>query len=143
MKNWFSKNRSHFLVVLFFFVICFIYFNPAFQGKVLFQNDVMQAGAMQKEINDFKKPDGTGPLWTNSMFGGMPAYQIWARYPANFSTYVITVIRMSLPNPADTVLFCLLGAYFLFCVLGLGPWLSAAGAIAVAFSSYNFIILDV
>jgi hypothetical protein len=76
------------------------------------------------------------------MFGGMPTYQIWVKYPKNITTHVITLLKTTFPNPVDTVLIYLIGTYFLMLVLGLSPWLAAAGAIAFAFSSYNFIFLE-
>ncbi|MEX8547373.1 MAG: YfhO family protein [Mucilaginibacter sp.] len=141
MNNWFKQNGVHFAVAGLFFAICFFYFTPAFQGKVLVQSDVTQAQGMQKEIMDVRAKTGKAPLWTNQVFGGMPAYQIWAFYPANVTTYVISALKTIFPNPIDTVLLSLLGAYLLFCVLRLNPWLAAAGAIAFTFSSYNFILL--
>ena len=142
MNNWFKRNGIHLAIIGIFIALCFVYFSPALQGKGLYQSDVLQAQGMQKEIMDFKAKDGKGPLWTNSMFGGMPAYQIWVQYPNNVTTYVISFFKTVFPNPIDTVLLYLLGAYFLFCVLRMNPWLAAAGAIAFAFSSYNFQIID-
>ncbi|MHB1176802.1 MAG: YfhO family protein [Daejeonella sp.] len=142
MNNWFKRNGIHLAIIGIFVALCFVYFSPALQGKSLFQSDVLQAQGMQKEIMDYKAKDGKGPLWTNSMFGGMPSYQIWVQYPNNVSTYVISFFKAVFPNPIDTVLLYLLGAYFLFCVLRMNPWLAAAGAIAFAFSSYNFQIID-
>jgi len=141
MNNWFKQNGVHFAVAGLFIAICFFYFTPAFQGKVLVQSDVTQAQGMQKEIMEVRAKTGTAPLWTNQVFGGMPAYQIWAFYPDNITTYVISALKTVFPNPIDTVLLSLFGAYLLFCVLKLNPWLAAAGAIAFTFSSYNFILL--
>ncbi|RYE32174.1 MAG: hypothetical protein EOP42_09740 [Sphingobacteriaceae bacterium] len=141
MNNWFKQNGVHFAVAGLFFVICFLYFTPAFQGKVLIQSDVTQAQGMQKEIMDVRAKTGKAPLWTNQVFGGMPAYQIWAFYPDNITTYVISALKTVFPNPIDTVLLSLFGAYLLFCVLRVNPWLAAAGAVAFTFSSYNFILL--
>jgi len=141
MNNWFKQNGVHFAVAGLFIAICFFYFTPAFQGKVLVQSDVTQAQGMQKEIMDVRAKTGKAPLWTNQVFGGMPAYQIWAFYPDNITTYVISALKTVFPNPIDTVLLSLFGAYLLFCVLKLNPWLAAAGAIAFTFSSYNFILL--
>ena len=141
MNNWFKQNGVHFAVAGLFFVICFLYFTPAFQGKMLIQSDVTQAQGMQKEIMDVRAKTGKAPLWTNQVFGGMPAYQIWAFYPDNITTYVISALKTVFPNPIDTVLLSLFGAYLLFCVLRINPWLAAAGAIAFTFSSYNFILL--
>ncbi len=141
MNNWLKKNGIHLAIIAFFVVICFIYFSPVLQGKAPAQGDVLQAKAMQKEIMDYKAIDGKGPLWTNQMFGGMPAYQIWVQYPLNLTTYGISVVKDIFPDPVGTVLLYLLGAYLLFCTLKINPWLAAAGAIAFAFTSYNFIII--
>jgi hypothetical protein len=140
MNNWFKHNGIHLAIIAGFFAICFFYFTPAFQGKVLGQGDVLRAEATQKEINDYKAKDTT-ILWTNQMFGGMPAFQIWVPYPHNVTSYVVKALKATFPVPVDTFLLYLLGAYLLFCVLGLSPWLAAAGALAFAFSSYNIILL--
>ncbi|MDF3079060.1 MAG: hypothetical protein K0S09_2949 [Sphingobacteriaceae bacterium] len=142
MNNWFKRNGIHLAIIGIFIALCFAYFLPALQGKGLVQSDVLQAQAMQKEIMDFKAKDGVAPLWTNSMFGGMPAYQIWAQYPNNVATYVISFFSTVFPNPINVVLLLLLGTYFLFCVLRMNPWLAAAGAIAFTFTSYNFILIE-
>ena len=142
MNNWFKRNGVHLAIIGIFISLCFVYFSPALQGKALYQSDVLMAQGMQKEIMDVRAKDGKGPLWTNSMFGGMPAFQIWVQYPNNVTTYVISFFKTVFPNPIDTVLLYLLGAYLLFCVLRMNPWLAAAGAIAFAFSSYNFQIID-
>ncbi|QNL51413.1 YfhO family protein [Olivibacter sp. SDN3] len=142
MKNWFNRNAVHFAIIGIFIAICFVYFSPAWQGKVLIQSDVTQAQAMQKEIMDFKKEDGKGPLWTNAMFGGMPSYQIWVYFPKNIGTHIMAGIKGAVPYPIDVVLLYLLGAYLLFNVLRVRPWLAAVGAIAFAFTSYNFIYIE-
>ena len=142
MTTWFKRNGIHLAIIGLFILVCIVYFLPAIQGKVLNQHDVLQAKGMQKEIMDFREKDGTAPLWTNSMFGGMPAYQIWMKFPKNITTYVISSLKAIFPSPIDTVLLYLVGAYFLFCVLRAKPWLAAAGAIAFAFSSYNFAIIE-
>lgn len=141
MNNWLKRNGIHLAISAFFVIICFVYFSPVLQGKVPEQGDVLQAKAMQKEVMDYKAKEGKGPLWTNQMFGGMPAYQIWVQYPLNLTTYGISLVKDTFPDPVGTVLVYLLGAYLLFCVLKINPWLAAAGAIAFAFTSYNFIII--
>lgn len=140
MNNWFKRNGIHLLVGAVFLVICFIYFGPAFQGKTLGQADVMGAQSTQKEINDYRDK-GITILWTNQIFGGMPAFQIWAPYPDNITTHIVSSLKAVFPNPIDTVLILLFGTYFLFIVLKLNPWLAAAGAVAFTFSSYNIILL--
>jgi hypothetical protein len=140
MINWFKRNGTHFTVAGVFLVICFLYFSPAFQGKTLGQGDVLGAQSTQKEIMDYRAKDTT-ILWTNQIFGGMPAYQIWAPYSANIASHLVYYINYTLPSPVGMVLVLLLGTYMLFIVLKLNPWLAAAGAIAFTFTSYNMILL--
>jgi hypothetical protein len=140
MNNWFKQNGVHLAIIGIFLGICFFYFTPAFNGKTLGQSDVVGAQSTQKEINDYKAK-GITILWTNQIFGGMPAFQIWAPYPSNITTWVVGGVKATFPNPVDTVLLMMLGAYLLFSVLKLNPWLAAAGAIAFTFSSYNIILL--
>lgn len=141
MNNWLKKYGIHLGIIAAFVIICFAYFSPVMQGKVPIQGDVIQAKAMQKEIMDVRAKEGKGPLWTNQMFGGMPAYQIWVQYPNNITTYGIDLIKRTFPDPVGTVLLYLLGAYLLFYVLRVKPWLAAIGSIAFAFTSYNLIII--
>jgi hypothetical protein len=142
MNNWLKANGIHLAIIGFFVIICFVYFSPVLQGKSPAQSDVLQAKAMQKEIMDYKAKDGKAPLWTNQMFGGMPAYQIWAEYAYNGATYGLRLIVNTLPSPVGVVLLLLAGAYFLFIVLKVNPWLAAAGAIAFAFTTYNFVLIS-
>ncbi|MBB2148908.1 YfhO family protein [Pedobacter gandavensis] len=139
MNNWFKRNGQHLMVIVLFFGITFLYFNPVFFGKTLGQNDVTRAQSTTTEINHYREK-GETILWTNQIHGGMPTFQIWAPYPNNITTWLVKAINYSFPQPVGTVLVLLLGSYFLFCVLKLNPWLSATGAIAFTFSSYNIIL---
>jgi hypothetical protein len=141
MKNWFRSNSQHLLIIAIFIALCFVYFSPAIQGKVLYQSDVMEAQAQSHEIMQVKAATGEGPLWTNSMYGGMPSFQIWAKYPGNLLTYVISFMKTVFPDPIDIIVSFLLGSYFLLSVLKMKPWVAAAGAVAFSFSSYNFIYI--
>ena len=141
MKNWFRSNSQHLLIIAIFIALCFVYFSPVIQGKVLYQSDVMEAKAQSREIMEVKQATGQGPLWTNSMYGGMPSFQIWAKYPGNLLTYVIGFMKTVFPDPVDIIVSFLLGSYFLLSVLKMKPWVAAAGAIAFSFSSYNFIYI--
>jgi len=140
MDKWFKRNGQHLAIIGIFLIVCFFYFTPAFSGKTLGQSDVVGAQSTQKEINDYREK-GQTILWTNQIFGGMPAYQIWAPYPNNITTWVVKAVKAVLPNPVDTVLILLLGTYLLLNVLKVKPWLAGAGAIAFTFSSYNIILL--
>lgn len=140
MNNWFKRNGIHFIITAFFLVICFFYLTPAFQGKTIGQNDVTRAQSTQTEINAYKDK-GITVLWTNQIHGGMPAFQIWAPYNDNLTSWIVNGISYIFPSPVGTLFLLLMGSYLLFCVLKLNPWLSAAGAIAFTFSSYNIVLL--
>jgi hypothetical protein len=97
---------------------------------------------MSKEILDLKKETGEQSFWTNSMFGGMPAYQISAVYPANLIQYVDKALQLGLPTPANMVFLFMAGFYFLLITLRVDPKVSVLGAVAFAFSSYFFIVIE-
>lgn len=140
-----NQKFNYFLAVvtaiLSFIVISFAYFNPLLEGKRLEQHDIAMFKGMSKEIVDFREQTGEEALWTNSMFGGMPAWQISVVYGNNLIRYVKKVVQLWMPYPANAVFVYMLGFFLLMLVLGINPWLSMAGAIAFAFSSYFFIIL--
>ncbi|MBD1427802.1 YfhO family protein [Sphingobacterium arenae] len=142
MKQWFKENATHFIIIAICIALVFFYFSPIFGGKTLVQSDVVQAAGSQKELFDYKEKDGHAPNWTNAMFGGMPTYQIWYEHANNITSYINRGISRVFPAPTDIVLIYLLGGYFLFSVLRVKPWLAAVGAVALAFTSYNFIYIE-
>ncbi|MDP2237599.1 MAG: YfhO family protein [Bacteroidales bacterium] len=127
--------------VLVFVLITIAYFNPMLEGKRLDQHDITMWKGMSKEIIDFREENKSEPLWTNSMFGGMPAWQISVVYTGNLMRYVKKIVTLGLPYPLSAVFMYFLGFYILLLVLKVDPWLSMAGALAFGFSSYFFIIL--
>ena len=138
--NW-KKIFPFVTAILVFIGITLAYFSPLLEGKRLDQHDINMFKGMSKEIMDYREKTGEEALWTNSMFGGMPAWQISVVYNGNLIRYVKQIITLGLPYPASAVFMYLLGFYILLLVLGIDPWLSMAGAIAFGFSSYFFIII--
>src|SRR5690606_38306936 len=69
-------------------------------------------------------------------------YQVLTELPSNLTTYLLQGFKGIFPHPIDVVLLYLIGDYLLFCVLRVKPWLAAVGAIAFAFSPYNFIYIE-
>jgi len=96
---------------------------------------------MSEEIRDYRDSTGEEALWTNSMFGGMPSYLISTYFPGNYIKKVQRILQVS-QHPTFYLFICLLGTYILLLVFGLSPWLAIIGAIAYAFTSYFFIILE-
>lgn len=97
---------------------------------------------MAKEIEDFRERKHSEPLWTNSMFGGMPAYQISVLYKANLIQYVDKVLTIGLPSTSSYVFLYFIGFYFLLITLGVDRWVAVFGAFGFGFSSFFFVIIE-
>jgi hypothetical protein len=137
----FSGLKTHLLAVLIFAVISIAYFPSMMEGKKLDQSDIQGFKGMTKEIDDFRQETGEEPLWTNSMFSGMPAYLINMHQPGNILINLHTILVNQAFRPAIHVFLYMLGFYILLLCFGMNPWLSVTGALAYGFSSYFFIIL--
>lgn len=141
MKN--LKNFvPHLLAVLGFIVVALIYFYPVLSGKEIYQSDIVQYIGMAKEQNDFRQTEQTEPYWTNSAFGGMPTYQLGAKYPYNYVKSLDSVLRF-LPRPADYLFLYFIGFYILLLALRIKPLKAFIGALAFGLSTYLIIILGV
>ena len=136
------KFYPHALAIFGFVLISLIYFYPVLQGKQIFQSDIAQYTGMAKEQNDFRASNHTEPYWTDSAFGGMPTYQLGAKYPHDYIGAVDDAIRF-LPRPADYLFLYFLGFYGLLLVMKIDPLKAFFGAIAFGFSTYLIIILGV
>ncbi len=140
--NAVKKYVPHLLVLVGFIVVALLYFSPVLQNKVIYQSDIVQYTGMAKEQNNFRAEFNAEPYWTNSAFGGMPTYQLGAKYPYNFVKHLDTAIRF-LPRPADYLFLYFLGFYALLLVLGIRPLKAFIGSLAFGFSTYLIIILGV
>ena len=144
MKDFsFKSVVPHLVAILLFVVITMAYLSPLLQGKQLKQYDITNFQGASKEIVDYRTATGKEALWTNSMFSGMPAYQISVLYSSNLVKYIDNVLTLGLPHPAGMIFLYFLGFYILLLVMKVDYRLSIVGAIAFAFSSYFFIIIDV
>ncbi len=112
-------------------------------GKKLNQSDIVHFKGSAKEVDDFREQTGEEALWTNSMFGGMPAYQISVRNNDNLIAKVKNYLMLGIPHPANILFMLFLCFFILLIVLKIDPWLSIIGAIAFALSSYFFVCIDV
>ena len=144
MKNLISWQRiwPHLIAVIGFMVLSLTYVSPVLQGKKLNMHDDKQAKAAAREVVTYHDKTGEWSSWTNSMFGGMPAYMIAGDYPTSISTKIGQTVNKILPAPANYLLIALVSSYLLFLVIGAGSWLAAIGAIAFAFASFNLISLE-
>lgn len=130
----------HLIAVALFILISFAYFYPVLEGKVLKANDSTVSNINSKEIRDYREEFHKEPLWTNSIFSGMPAYLISARHPGNLMKHADTVLRI-FRMPVSVLFISMAGFYFLLLLFGVNPWIGIAGAIAYGFSSFFFQIL--
>lgn len=137
-----KKCLPHLLVLIGFVVISLAYFSPVLQGKQIFQSDIMHYIGMSKQQKDFNLKTGEETYWTNSAFGGMPTYQLGAKYPHNYIKKLDLALRF-LPRPADYLFIYMLGFYVFLLVLKVEYKLAALGALAFGFSTYLIIILGV
>jgi hypothetical protein len=140
MKNWVKPAMPHLLAVAIFIAVSLIYFYPVLEGKVLHTNDGTVAFNSAKEISDFRAKYGEEPLWTNSMFSGMPSYLISIVYKGNILKYADSMLKF-LKHPASAIFLIMLGFYVLLLFFKTDARLAIAGALAYGFSTYFFFIL--
>lgn len=136
----------HIVAIVAFLLLSIVFTKPALEGRVVQQHDVQQVKAMQQQSFEFQKKYGYMPYWTNSMFGGMPAYQI-AFEPKHGSIYNVSsaqkILTLGLPKPVYFLFITCLCFYFLCIVVGINPWLSILGGIAYGYCTYNPILIAV
>jgi len=134
----------HVIAVAVFLIIAVIYCKPALEGKVLEQSDITNWKGMATQSIKYKETHGHLPLWTNSAFGGMPAYQIDME-SSNFLSpnYLYYVSNLFLPKPIDFFFLMCISFYFLSQVLKIDYRLGILGGIAYAYASFTPIIVTV
>jgi len=142
-KNIFKKKETFWiaLCVVAFALITLVYFSPVMQGKRIKQHDIEMHKGMSQEIVDFKAQTGEQSLWTNSMFGGMPAWNISVSQDSNLMTYVNKILNVGFPHPIGAVFISMFGFFVLLLVLDCKIWVSFIGGLAYGFTSYLFIVI--
>lgn len=131
------------IAILIFAVISFVYFYPAdIEGRILFQHDTTAGAAAGQEAKEYYERTGERTRWTNSMFSGMPTYQISPSYNSTDTLKKVSnVYELWFPEYVRLAFIMLLGFYILLRAFGMSPWLSALGGILWGFSSYFFILI--
>jgi hypothetical protein len=142
MKDLFRRFLPHIIAIVSFVVVSAIYFYPVFDGHSLRQGDITNFRGMAQEIIAFRQMFGEEPLWTNSMFSGMPAFQISVIYPNNIVKMLDGLVSLGLPRPANYLFLYMFGFYLLLISFRVKPAIAGIGALAFAFSSYFIIILE-
>ncbi len=145
MKIDWKKILPYVVGIVVFIAVAMVYCAPALLGKVLVQGDVNNWKGAAQEARTFYQEEGYSPWWTNSMFGGMPTYQITGSLHTG-------ELRTNLENIAhagfqgDWQMIGIIFAYFFGFFLMLrcfkvNPWLSIVGGLAIGFSTYFFLII--
>ena len=141
--DW-KKLLPYAVAIAVFVGISMLYCAPALDGKVLVQGDVNSwKGAAQEALN-YKAETGNYTSWTNSMFGGMPTYQITGSLPSGkFRAIISDTLHLGFQdsNPIGLVFAYFVGFFLMLICFGVNPWLSIIGALTIGFSSYFFLII--
>ncbi len=144
MLKRFKTVWSEALCVMFFAAISLVYFFPAdIDGRRLTQHDNGAADGLGVEINQYRaEHNGATPRWTNSVFGGMPTYQIAPSYDSTRGmSFIEKAYHLWLPDYVFYIFISMLGFYILLRAFDFRRWMAVLGAIVWAFSSYFFIII--
>ncbi|MBR5856173.1 MAG: hypothetical protein IKY70_02740 [Bacteroidales bacterium] len=144
MKRFdFKKILPYAGIILAFLCISYAYTPQVLKGKVVNQSDISSWQGMAHEIleHNGQNPDDKA-LWTNSMFGGMPATSISVIYDGDYTQPLYKTLFWG-ERPASYFFLCMVGGFLLMLSFGCNIWLAALGGIAMAFCSYNMQIMQV
>lgn len=124
-------------------LIAIIYFYPDdVLGNSLNQHDMQQGSAIGHEVQAYAEATGHTARWTNSLFGGMPTFQISPSYPSNsLFDWINKVMSLGLPNPAGWLMMMMAGFFILLLAMRCRWYVALIGAIGYGFSSYFIIII--
>jgi hypothetical protein len=142
-KTAFQKLLPHIIAVLIFLIVAVVFCSPVLQGKVLTQSDIMHWKGMAQQSFEFKERYGHFPLWTNSMFGGMPAYHIAMESSAASPGLFHFLFTFFLPKPISFFFLASISFYFLCLVFRINTWIGIFGALAYAYATYDPVIVSV
>jgi len=143
-KKWWQRLLPHAIALIIFIGTAVVYCRPAFQHRVLVQEDMTQWRAMSRSSFQFKEQHGHFPLWTESMFSGMPAYLIAMESEAFAPHYYVNaLLTHCLPKPASFFVLASIAMYFLTQVLRVNPYAGIISGLAYAYATYNPVIISV
>lgn len=134
-----KKLVPHIVALVLMFLAIFLLYSPYFtSNKVLNQGDTIRAYGMQAEMNKYEKETGKAPLWTQSMFAGMPTFQIRPPDRGNYTRYFLNTMMMnkSMTNVPFVLFMAMFCTYFLLIVLGLDWRLAVMGSVCYGLSTY-------
>lgn len=139
-----KKFLPDLIAILAFIILSFAYFFPAvIENRSLFQHDTVAGAGAGQETKEYRELTGESSRWTNSLFGGMPTYQISPSYDSTESLRVAEqAYQLFLPKYVWLMFIMMLGFYILLRAFGMSAWLSTIGAVMWGLSSYFFILIS-
>jgi hypothetical protein len=131
------------LAVLLFVVLAFAYFFPAdIEGRILYRHDSSAGVGAGQEQSEYRHRTGEMTRWTNSLFSGMPTYQLAPSYDSTSTLSTMEKFyHLGLPENVWYLFVYLLGFYILLRAFDFRQHLAALGSIFWAFSTYFLIII--
>ena len=142
MKQWMPLLRTWILPIAILLGLNVAFLSPAYlSGDILDQDDIKLGYAKSKEIRDYREASGEEPLWTNSMFSGMPTAQISTKYGGNIFQYITGAVKAIGGTTSSTyiIFYLMIGGFIGLRGLGVNHWLSTIGGFAYGYSGF-FII---
>ncbi|HEU4576524.1 MAG TPA: YfhO family protein [Chitinophagaceae bacterium] len=144
MKQGFLKKAlPHIIAIVVFLVVAAIYCKPVLEGKVISQHDITNWKGAIHQSEVFKETHGHYPLWTNSLFSGMPAFQIGGIGGNYIGGYVHLLLTLNLPVPLQFFFLACICFYILCLVLRVNPYIAILGSLAFAYATYDPVIISV
>ncbi len=142
MKIDWKKIAPYLVAVVVFIGFAIAYCSPQMNGRVLLQGDINNWKGAANEALTYYEANGEPTGWTNSMFGGMPTYQITFRNKAGMATsWFKNVLVGWWGEPITAIMLYFIGFYLMLLCFGINAWLALVGALAMGMSSYFFIII--
>ncbi|MBL7766867.1 MAG: YfhO family protein [Chitinophagaceae bacterium] len=132
---------QHLIAIVIFLAVALIYCYPALQGNKLAAGDTIHWMGMSQEAKTWYEKTGENPLWSNSMFGGMPTVTHYMRGKTNLIYPIQEFLTDTLPSPVFFFLIAMICFYILMNSMGVNRWIGVIGAVAFAFASYNLQII--
>lgn len=141
ITKFLRKGVPTFAAVAIFFIVSVLCYAPQFEGRVLPQHDVQQFDGMSRDIRECRAEYGEDPQWTGAMFGGMPAYLINIRYPAQIIKHTADWLLGVFAEPAGLLFWAMMAAWLMCVMMGMSAWVGIVAGLAYGLSTYFMLII--
>ena len=141
LKRIFPKSIPTLVAIAIFFIISALCFAPQFEGRKIAMHDIQQFDGMSSDIRAHRAQTGEDPQWTGAMFGGMPAYLINIRYPAQFIKTCADKLLGAMGEPLVLIFFAMVSMWLMVVMMGINPWIGIVAGLAYGLSTYFFLII--